>query len=263
MPKVKVGGQVYKIQAVLLDKDGTILDFVYTWARWGELLLARFSRELEARQLEPLVSGMLAGWGIRKNEQGAVSGYDRNGPLSMGTLEELLTLLAWEGFRRGLSWAEAKRLAARCRLEADTALEQEKAVRLLPGVLEFLENCREAGVPVGLVTSDETAAAVKHLDWLGISCYFSVCMGADQVQQSKPFPDMVEEACRRMGIRPETSVVIGDTNGDMMMGKAAGALAVGLDISGSPKGMSRGEFQEADWVIRSYSELEFLKEQVR
>lgn len=253
MPQLTVAGRTFEIEAILFDKDGTLLDFIYTWGRWGELLLALFSRELETRKLAPLdTKAALAGWGVRYDGQGTIVDYDRNSPLSMGTVDELMTLLAWEGNQRGLSWAEAKLLAAGSKQEADKSLEQERAVKLLPGVLPFLKACREAKIPLGLVTADETMAAERHLEWAGIRDYFTVCTGADQVERGKPFPDMVNLACEKLGVSASAAAVIGDTNGDMLMARFAGASAIGIDMSGNS---GHEGLPDAEAVADSYSQL--------
>lgn len=248
-----VAGIKFRVDAILFDKDGTLMDFIYTWGRWGERLLAHFSSELMKRQRSPLPADQLQVWGISYDAEGQISGYDRNSPLSMGTVDDLLTLLAMEGYKAGLSWAEAKVLAAQSRVAADEALEGSRTARLLPEVLPFLEQCGQAGLRLGIVTSDETAAAEKHLEWLGIRPYFSVCVGADRVNWGKPFPDMVELACRELGVEAARVAVIGDTDGDMQMARSAGAAAaIALD-----EGHTSGKegFPSADVVMTSYREL--------
>lgn len=248
-----VAGMAFEIEAILFDKDGTLMDFIYTWRKWGELLLARFSSELTKRRRPPLSSDLLHVWGIRYDTEGQVSGYDRNSPLSMGTMDDLLTLLALEGYKAGLSWAEARVLATQCREAADETLERSRTARLLPEVTPFLEQCRQAGLRLGIVTSDETAAAEKHLEWLGIRPYFSVCVGADRVSRGKPYPEMAELACRELGVEAAKAAVIGDTDGDMRMARTAGAAAaIALD-EGHAGG--REGFPSADAVIAGYREL--------
>ncbi|WP_308531482.1 HAD family hydrolase [uncultured Paenibacillus sp.] len=248
-----VAGKEFAIEAVLFDKDGTLMDFIYTWGTWGERLLARFSSELAKRRRPPLPSDLLQLWGIQYDAEGQMSGYDRNSPLSMGTVDDLLTLLALEGYKSGLPWAEAKVLAAQCREAADEALERSRTARLLPEVQPFLEQCRQAGLRLGIVTSDETEAAEKHLEWLGIRPYFSVCVGADRVSRGKPYPEMVELACRELGVQAAKAAVIGDTDGDMQMARAAGA-AVAIALAES-QALERGAFPSADAVISGYHEL--------
>ncbi|MFD1176117.1 HAD family hydrolase [Paenibacillus puldeungensis] len=257
LPQLAVAGHLYEVEAILFDKDGTLIDFIHTWGRWSELLYVHFSEELKKRNLPPLQDCFLQKWGIAYDENGAISDYDRNGPLSMGTVDELLSLLTWEGYRKGLSWAEAKVLAHSSRVHADRYLEASRTAKLMPDVLQFLEQCRSSGIVMGVVTADETEAAEKHLEWLGIRDYFAVCIGADQVTQGKPYPEMVETACRKLSVSCSRTAVIGDTNGDMLMARSAGsAVAVGISI---PSKFGGTGLAEADFVISSYRELSVQK----
>lgn len=257
LPQLTVAGHLYEVEAILFDKDGTLIDFIHTWGRWGELLCTHFSEELKKRNLPPFEEGFLQKWGIDYDENGAITDYDRNGPLSMGTVDELLSLLAWEGYRKGLSWAEAKVLAHSSRMHADRSLEASRTAKLMPDVLQFLEQCRSSGIVMGVVTADETEAAEKHLEWLGIRDYFAVCIGADQVTQGKPYPEMVEKACRQLLVSCSRTAVIGDTKGDMLMARSAGsAVAIGISI---PSKFGGAGLAEADYVISSYRELAVQK----
>ncbi|WP_217597652.1 HAD family hydrolase [Cohnella sp. GbtcB17] len=272
MAVLRAAGASYRVDGILFDKDGTLLDFIYTWGNWSEHLLARFSASLQERELPPIGADLEALWGaIRTEDGGPVVDYDRNGPLAMGTVEEMLAILAWHGYRSGLSWAEAKTLAAEAKLAADAQLEAVRAARLLPGVLEFLEDCRQAGVPLAVVTADETEAAVKHLEWLGILDRFDVVVGTDQVERGKPYPDMALLACKRLGLGGGRFAVIGDTRGDMRMAKEAGAAAAILIAEpaapaepGTPAASSgpgkRLDGPEADAVVATLRELRIVKE---
>ncbi|MFC5470904.1 HAD family hydrolase [Cohnella suwonensis] len=260
MTRLRVADAAYPIQAILFDKDGTLLDFIYTWGNWSERLLARFSRRLEERGLAPLSMDTDTLWGTRRASDGELAGYDRNGPLATGTLTDLLTVLAWQGYRAGLTWPEAKVLAEECREYADERMLEVKAVRALPGVVKFLDHCRERGIVMAVVTADETAMAVRHLEWLGMTEYFSAIIGTDQVERGKPCPDMVELACRRLNVDVARVAVIGDTNGDMRMARSAGAaVAVGIAGPDADEAAGSGNLPDADAVILSYGELEIVE----
>ncbi|MMZ66714.1 hypothetical protein D1872_292350 [compost metagenome] len=67
---------------------------------------------------------------------------------------------------------------------------------------------------------------------------------------------MLELACRKLSLRVERTVVIGDTNGDMRMGKAAGAgLCIGLASQPPERGEPAELFPDADVLVESYSSL--------
>ena len=85
MPQLIAGGRNFEVEALLLDKDGTLLDFIYTWGAWSRRFQEAFTGMLEARGLEPLTKEELGeAWGLTFRPDGSAASYDRNGPLSGG-----------------------------------------------------------------------------------------------------------------------------------------------------------------------------------
>ncbi|MNH29396.1 Phosphoglycolate phosphatase [compost metagenome] len=95
-------------------------------------------------------------------------------------------------------------------------------------------------------------------------------IGTDQAERGKPFPDMALLACKQLGVQPSAAAVIGDTNGDMKMAKAAGAaVAIGITGTADTAGDAAGDnaadpvaaryylLPDADSVVQSYQELSF------
>lgn len=245
--RVRHGG-LPSVQAILFDKDGTLLDFTHMWGFWTDCVLNDFREQLVARGLSICETDLPQIWGTFHDEQGRMNGYDVRGPLAMGTMEEVYAVLTWHGYRAGLSWAEAKMIVRACLAQAEEAMEVHRPALPLPGVREYLEQSRRKGLKMGVVTADETANAVKHLQWMGLNAYFDVVIGTDLVDRGKPFPDMVLLACERLGVQTQQVVVIGDTDGDMEMARAAGAgYRIGI---GAP-----GSIHLADRTIEGFHEL--------
>lgn len=243
-----VGGSPHPIQAVLFDKDGTLLDFTGMWGFWTDCVLNDFRERLAAREMHIDAADIPLIWGTFHDEQGRMNGYDVRGPLAMGTMDEVYAVLTWHGYRAGLSWAEAKIMVRDCLAHAEEAMEIHRPAYPLPGVREFLEQCRNQGVVLGVVTADDTHSAVKHLHWMGLNAFFDVIIGTDLVDRGKPFPDMVLLASEKLGIPASQVVVIGDTDGDMEMARAAGAAyKIGI---GEP-----GRLKLSDRTIQSFHEL--------
>lgn len=238
MPKLITPQGDTAVSAILFDKDGTLLQFVSLWGGWSDCFLEQFTRQLEQHGLIFPASSLPSLLGTIHNTEGSITDYDRNGPLAMGTMNDLYAILSWQAYQLGLSWAESKELVDLCRQKADAILERNRPVLPLPGLLRFLDDCAASGIAMAVVTADETAAAEAHLRWLGIREYFAAVIGTDQVERGKPFPDMALLACERLGVEPGAAAVIGDTNGDMRMAKAAGA-AVAIGIAGAVGGVAR------------------------
>ncbi|REE86522.1 phosphoglycolate phosphatase [Paenibacillus taihuensis] len=255
MANLTAAGVSYPIKAILFDKDGTLIDFIYTWGKWTEHMLAEFANQLTERGLPPISADIASLWGTR-HQGGEIVDYDRNGPLAMGTIEDLTAVLAWQGYLSGMSWAEAKIAVLHCRQHADRQLDAARAAKALPGVVSYLARCREQGLKLAVVTADETAAAVKQLEWLGLTSYFDAIIGTDLVSQGKPFPDMALLACSELDIQPTDAAIIGDTNGDMRMARFAGA-AVAIGIAPESGAAAASKLPDADVIILSYEELGF------
>lgn len=70
---------------------------------------------------------------------------------------------------------------------------------------------------------------------------------------SKPHPSMVLRAMAETGVRPEDTVMIGDTSFDIDMGRAAGVRTIAVDWGFHP-----AERLGADHIIKSFGELASL-----
>lgn len=256
MTTLLVNKQKIELKGILFDKDGTLVDFLYTWGYWIELMLEHIAKELADRKLSPPSEDIYSALGISKNEQGAVTDYDRQGPLSVASLDDLLTILALYGYKSGLTWAEARLLAAESQRLASKAIDSEQRIQLLPNIEHLLEQCGKEQLKLAVVTADDTKPAVEQLTWLGLASTFNTIIGHDSVVRGKPHPDMVYLACQRLGLSPAEVIMIGDTNSDMMMGRAAGVKATIAFLSDAR--LTPEDYPDADECIYSYKELQFV-----
>jgi phosphoglycolate phosphatase len=253
-----VKGQSYPIRGLLFDKDGTLMNFVAFWGKWCETLLHHFQDQLFHSGVTIPKEWFPSMFGVVYDVHGTIVDYDRSGPLAMASTNDILAILSWHAYRFGLPWHEAMLIAQACQTATEAEMEQLRPIQPLSGLLPFLEQCRLFQLPLAVVTSDETASAELHLEWMGIRTFFQTVIGHDQVNLGKPNGEMVELACRRLKLNPSEVAVIGDTNGDMRMGKAAGAaLTIGIQPQTS---FFRGQLDltEADINIHAYDQLDLM-----
>ncbi|WP_054939630.1 HAD family hydrolase [Paenibacillus ihuae] len=250
MPLLHVNDLSVPCQAILFDKDGTLLDLLATWGTWAELVLQGLGNQLAL--IGDGFSGDLSGvLGTRHDASGRVIGYDPAGPLSMATAEETYGILAWHLYSAGVPWNEAVMRVTAIAKEAMNELRTRRIAAPLPELLPFLQQCAAASLKLGVVTSDGSGTTGEQLEWMGITGYFHTIVTRDRVSRGKPAPEMAETACRELGIPPEYTVIIGDSNADMQLGKGAGLrLSIGI----SPEG-SAGHLLDADTVIAGYHQL--------
>jgi pseudouridine-5'-phosphate glycosidase len=99
---------------------------------------------------------------------------------------------------------------------------------IFPGVAEGLETLRGQGFALAVATSKFYASADALLRAAGLREHFSVVVGADQVTQPKPAPEMGRLIMDRLGVSAERAVMVGDTTHDLLMASAAGMRSVAV-----------------------------------
>ncbi|WP_019912386.1 HAD family hydrolase [Paenibacillus sp. HW567] len=239
-------------KGILFDKDGTLLDLLATWGAWAEIMLEGLENQLEmmgaAGSSRTDIAKVL---GTVHDASGKVIGYDAAGPLSMATAEETNGILAWQLYAAGVPWNEAMTRVTAIDKDAMNELRRRRSAVPMPDLLPFLQQCAAASMKLGVVTSDGAKTTGEQLEWLGVAGYFHTIVTRDRVAHGKPAPEMAETACRELGLRPGETVIIGDSNADMQLGKNAGLrLSVGISRSGSP-----GHLLDADTIVSGYHQL--------
>ncbi|MGZ9586226.1 HAD family hydrolase [Paenibacillus marinisediminis] len=251
MTQLIVGDRIVQVRGILFDKDGTILQFISLWGNWAEQVMDSLERELRAEGAElPDQPGYILG--VHLDEQRRVTAHDRFGPLAMGSPTQMISIATYYLYRAGVPWNEAMRRANNLFEHANETNLDHAQIRPVAGVVDFLERCEAAGLIRGVVTADDKEPSKQHLSKMGILHHFNSVVGDDCVTHGKPYPDMVELACRELGLAPHEVVVIGDSVGDMEMGRSAGCA---LNIFIDEEGYFEHKPDAADVMIRSYHEL--------
>jgi 2-phosphoglycolate phosphatase len=101
------------------------------------------------------------------------------------------------------------------------------AAPLFPGIVAVLAACRAAGLGLAVVTTKRTPVARAVLAAREVAGYFAAAVGGDAAAQPKPDPALARVALARLGVAPGAATVVGDTELDVGMARAAGCRAVG------------------------------------
>ncbi|HLR01748.1 MAG TPA: HAD-IA family hydrolase [Virgibacillus sp.] len=239
--------ETYNIDGILFDKDGTLIKFGSLWVRWAQRFVDAIASKTDMN-----VSG--------KHELAESLGFhytdgtwDLQGPLCIGSPDDLMTIGAMILYKKGFPWNEATEIVGGALQEVDESDDWKKTIEPIEGLLNLLKKAAEKSLQLGVVTSDHRENACKHLEQLQIDHYFKSILGDDMVERGKPFPDMVYMSCEEMGIQPERALIIGDSNGDMILGKNSNMLA-SIGITSEIDNTST-HLKDADHVIEDYDSI--------
>lgn len=101
--------------------------------------------------------------------------------------------------------------------------------RVLPGVIEILDACRDAGAVLGLLTGNIAEGAAMKVRHYGMEGYFGFgAYGDDHHDRNLLGPIALERAREATGVEfvADEAVVVGDTPKDIACGRALGATTV-------------------------------------
>ena len=97
---------------------------------------------------------------------------------------------------------------------------------ILPGVERFLKDARAMGLKLGLGSGSKNASSI--LSRLGITKLFDVVCDGNDIERSKPDPQVFLLACDKLGIDPKHTVVFEDAEVGIEAAINGGMLAVGV-----------------------------------
>ncbi|MCW9013057.1 MAG: phosphoglycolate phosphatase [Gammaproteobacteria bacterium] len=107
---------------------------------------------------------------------------------------------------------------------------------LYPGVKEALEFLKSTDVKIGCVTNKAAQFTLPILKDLGIADYFEIVICGDTLEKKKPDPMPLLYAAEKLGVKPEQSLMLGDSMSDVKAARAAG-----FDIVCMSYGYNHGE----------------------
>ncbi len=100
--------------------------------------------------------------------------------------------------------------------------------RPYPGIAKLLRELSGAGIPMAVLTNKPHSSAIDCVQRYFPDIRFSTVRGAMKAQPIKPDPLCVEPVLEAMGSRPESTVMVGDSDVDMDTAVNAGLQPVGV-----------------------------------
>ncbi|WP_150275594.1 beta-phosphoglucomutase [Paenibacillus tepidiphilus] len=191
-----------EIKACLFDLDGVLVDTArYHFIAWREL----------AEQL---------GFVFTEQDNERLKGVSRAASLDI--------LLEIGGLT--LDEAEKARLAEQKNNRYVQYISKMDSSEILPGALEFLQECRAAGIKTALGSASKNAATI--LSNTGLTPYFDAIIDGTHTSAAKPDPEVFLLGAQAVGVAPAHCVVFEDAEAGVEAATRAGMRSVGI---GSPE----------------------------
>lgn len=233
------------IEAVIFDKDGTLEDS-RVWLR--ELGYKRV-RILDA-QIPGIGEPLLMAFGIQEDT------LDSAGLMAVGSRRENIIAAAAYIAETGRGWLESLAIANSAFEDADQYLKDATGTSpLFAGSLKVLKFLSEAGLKLGILSADSTTGVQAFVRFHQLDPYIQLQQGVDG-DISKPDPALFLQACQTLGVQPNSTLMVGDSVGDMKMGHQAGAAGcIGISWGNSE---AAANLEGADVAIAQLDEIQVL-----
>lgn len=184
------------VEAIAFDLDGTLVDTAPDIA-------AALNRSLLAEGLQTVAPQDARGW--------------------VGDGPDMLIQRALDHL--GVAATAPRRAALRAHFEAATLAAPMAHGAVFDGIPALLEAWSDRA-PMVVVTNKPTLLSEHVLEAAGVRHYFDAVHGADQPEQRKPAPYLLETAAAGLGVAAARLLMIGDSGNDLRCARAAGCPAV-------------------------------------
>lgn len=211
------------IKAIILDCDGTIYDVKDVYM--GEITgLGRAFRELGIKAGIPKKEDIMRRIGKPKPD------------FFHGLIPEKYFKMAYS-------------LAYKYTEEDSEGLVKAKKGKLYAGAIKALKQLKKKGIKLGLVTNGGKGYIRAVAETYKLNKVFDAAISVEEIKGDKG--DLVKAALKKLKVKADETLVVGDRNSDIEAARKAGCKAVAVTYGFG----SKEELQGADFVINDLKEL--------
>jgi phosphoglycolate phosphatase len=213
MAKIVCNGIIFpNIKAIFFDKDGTLED-----SRFFLQELAQERVEQIAITYPNIKDNLLLALGISHQE------IDPKGLMAVGSRQDNELAAAAYIASSGCGWFAAREIARNAFENAGKKVQpSKKNSPIFTDSLEVIENLATANLKLGIISADSTVGIQTFMERENISTYFQLALGSN-LNLSKPNPLLYLKACKILNVRPQNTLMVGDSLGDIQMAQQANA----------------------------------------
>ena len=207
---------IYNIETILFDKDGTFIDLHYFWGKMTELRCHKIIQVFKAN--EELFSELCLCLGYNLQTQKMIP----DGITAMYSRQKIIEI-----FKNDLINYNIKTTTQQLEeIFDEVSLEFYKKLteytKPINEAIEFIKKIRQKNIKTAVVTSDSivsTELTLKHFGW---EVLFDYAVGRENSTETKESGALTKIALTKLNANPKTTIMIGDAPMDFISAKNAG-----------------------------------------
>lgn len=209
------------IKAVIFDMDGVIIDSEPIHYRVNQRLFKELMLDITEEEYNTFIGCSNSDmWGTLKDKYGLQEGVEN---LIAHQIEENIN---------------------------DLHNSNQKPIS---GIVELLDNLASENIKIGLASSSPMRYIEKVLEELALEKYFMIKVSGEDLENSKPNPDIYLKAASLIGESPEKCLAIEDSYNGVIAVKKAGMKCIGFNNVNS----GNQDISQADIIIDSIEDITF------
>ena len=208
-----------KVDAIIFDKDGTLIDFDSFWVTVSIRALNDILEELGITDIP--ISKFLTAFGVHNGVT------DIESVLCRGTYEQMGQIMCkiLDEYGCNIACDEMIKLVISAYNRNADAGEIKPSC---PNLVEVLTALKKQNKKLAVVTTDNEEITLKCLKRLGVETLFDKIYTDDGKMPTKVDPYCANDFSDYTGVKKEHMVIVGDTMTDMIFAKNAGVAAIGV-----------------------------------
>ncbi|WP_375237958.1 HAD family hydrolase [Aurantibacter sp.] len=131
----------------------------------------------------------------------------------------------------------------------------DESLKLLPGVLELIQDYHKNGLTLVLASSASMGTIEKVFNRFNLDQYFVAKLSGADLKASKPHPEIFEKAAKAANQNPENCIVIEDSTNGIKAAKSANIYCIGYNSLNS----KNQDYTKADLVVTNFSDIHYAK----
>jgi HAD superfamily hydrolase (TIGR01509 family) len=240
---IKNGDVAMKAEAMLFDKDGTLMDFDAFWVPVSEKAMDTVLMQLQMDRA--LTKSILEAIGVHNGVT------DIDSVLCKGTYGQIGQIVHHVvcQYGREISRETVTELVVSA---YNAAMDAGQVRPTCLHLAEILQELKNRGIKLAVVTTDNDVVTANCLRKLGIADLFDRVYTDDGKTPTKPDPWCADDFCRQFCLEKGCAVMVGDTLTDVHFAQNAGIQVVGVAAREENRRLLAGQ---ANLLVSSLSEL--------